>query len=401
MQAKQQDNGGKPQNDVIEIEIAPDFICWCAECSEKYPQFCYWATTMQLELLILHFVGTIRQSNFAQYIASLSNLILWLFAMDHTNYARWASVHIRDMQSLPLLHPNISTEFEAGKFTVHKSQHAFSAIALDQNHEQLNALVKDSGGAIGLTENSDALLRWMIAGPEVAYLLKQFESTLCNGNGDNSDNFTHHEQAPGKQKKFVQHVRALVAAFEDIGNPFLDTGNQLVALDTKWIADVTVAAINNIRSVGLSQYKTYVAERLTTQTKSIDDPISRNNFSVFHLSRATTAGKSANKLAAVKSDRNLFARLYIGCQTRGANLDEFFKHENHAYPPALSENGQLRFGNKSELLNCLEGLVTIKPTDSPRVDCMVLDGAAVVQILNTGNSRTFNDYALNIFLPYI
>ena len=76
MQAKQQDNGGKPQNDVIEIEIAPDFICWCAECSEKYPQFCYWATTMQLELLILHFVGTIRQSNFAQYIASLSNLIL-------------------------------------------------------------------------------------------------------------------------------------------------------------------------------------------------------------------------------------------------------------------------------------------------------------------------------------
>ena len=51
-------------------------------------------------------------------------------------------------------------------------------------------------------------------------------------------------------------MRALVAAFEDIGNPFLDTGNQLVALDTKRIADVTVAAINNIRSVGLSQYKT-------------------------------------------------------------------------------------------------------------------------------------------------
>ena len=49
----------------------------------------------------------------------------------------------------------------------------------------------------------------------------------------------------------------------------------------------------------------------------------------------------------------------------------------------------------------MEGLVTIKPTDSPSVDCMVLDGAAVVQILNTGNSRTFNDYALNIFLPYI
>ena len=63
---------------------ALDFICWCAECSEKYPQFCYWATTMQLELLILHFVGTIRQSNFAQYIASLSNLIPCFFC--HGSY---------------------------------------------------------------------------------------------------------------------------------------------------------------------------------------------------------------------------------------------------------------------------------------------------------------------------
>jgi hypothetical protein len=187
-------------------------------------------------------------------------------------------------------------------------------------------------------------------------------------------------------KKIVFSMFVLVAAFEDIGHPFLDNGNQLVALDTKWIGDVT-----QWQSVGVSQNETHVPERHTTQTKYINDPISRTQFSVFHLSRTKTA---------VKSDRNLFARLYIGigCQTRGANLDEFLKRENHAYPPALSENGHLMFGNKSELLNCLEGLLIIKPTDSPSVDCMILDGAAVVQMLNTGNSQL---YILCLCIEYL
>jgi len=44
---------------------------------------------------------------------------------------------------------------------VHKKRRRFSAIPIDQAHEQHNALVK-GGGAIGLTENPMALRRWMV-----------------------------------------------------------------------------------------------------------------------------------------------------------------------------------------------------------------------------------------------
>ena len=48
---------------------------------------------------------------------------------------------------------------------VHKTKKPFSSIALDQAHEQENAKVKGEGVAAGLTENTSALNRWMIAGP--------------------------------------------------------------------------------------------------------------------------------------------------------------------------------------------------------------------------------------------
>ena len=50
-------------------------------------------------------------------------------------------------------------------------------MAIDQAHKQNNALVKGDGGAVGLTENPKALLRWMVAGPETARVIQQFEIT--------------------------------------------------------------------------------------------------------------------------------------------------------------------------------------------------------------------------------
>lgn len=47
---------------------------------------------------------------------------------------------------------------------------------IDQAHEQNNALVKGSGGAVELTENPSAFRKWMLAGPEQARLLREFES---------------------------------------------------------------------------------------------------------------------------------------------------------------------------------------------------------------------------------
>lgn len=102
----------------------------------------------------------------------------------------------------------------------------------------------------------------------------------------------------------------------------------------------------------------------------------------------------------MKNDMALFAGLYISCQNREGNLDEFFRHENQACPPALSDAGKLHVGNKSQLLECLEG-VAESQADAPAVTSVVLDSTVIVQMLKPGTAKTFKEHAHQVFIPYI
>ena len=105
-----------------------------------------------------------READFNLYVEVLIRLVPWFFALGHSNYARWIPVHLRDMVNLKELHPSVYEQFMCGNFTVKKAAHAFSAIAIDQAHEQNNAIVKGDGGAIGLIENSQLFCDgWLVA----------------------------------------------------------------------------------------------------------------------------------------------------------------------------------------------------------------------------------------------
>ena len=56
-------------------------------------------------------------------------------------------------------------------------------MAIDQAHEQANAVIKADRGAIGVTEDPSALRRWMIAGPEVSHLVAEYEAAYGTKGG--------------------------------------------------------------------------------------------------------------------------------------------------------------------------------------------------------------------------
>ena len=103
-------------------------------------------------------------------------------------------------------------------------------MAIDQAHEQNNAAVKSDGGAIGLTQNPDALRSWMAAGPEVLRLTTEFESSVENFHKNPSETQQHHDQMRSTQ--FAQQVKNLVQVMEEMGNPFLEESNDLLRLET-------------------------------------------------------------------------------------------------------------------------------------------------------------------------
>ena len=64
-----------------------------------------------------------------------------------------------------------------GNFVVRKSAKKFSLIAKDQVHGPNNKSLQADGGASGLYESHEALILFMLAGPDCARIVEEFEAT--------------------------------------------------------------------------------------------------------------------------------------------------------------------------------------------------------------------------------
>ena len=138
-----------------------------------------------------------------------------MFALDHTHYERWLTVHIRDMMALPTKQAAVFKEFCEGEFVVQTTNSTFSAMAIDQCHEQRNADVKGSGGPIGHMDDAAALRRWMVAGPEVSRIVAEYEE--CSIQTSTAEiRSKHHEQHHGVQAAFQEDDKSLTSVLEEL-----------------------------------------------------------------------------------------------------------------------------------------------------------------------------------------
>jgi len=171
------------------------------------------------------------------YLDALTERVPWFVALDHTNYVRYIPVHLRDITELPTKHPYVAREFNAGNFTIEKTNRVFSAIAIDQAHDNV---------------------------------------------------------------------------MEELGNPFEEKSEDLLVLDSKEIADPSaVEAVKKAQKIGQQQFQTFTKECLVERTKPIGDTIHRNRLKLFVGSRTKTASKEKQQLTLMKSDVELFSRLYL------------------------------------------------------------------------------------------
>ena len=83
-------------------------------------------------------------------------------------------------------------------------------------------------------------------------------------------------------------------------------------------------------------------------------------------------------------------------------MDAFFRHGYHAWSPSLASNSTMHQTNKSVFMECLESLIQ---EDVPNVDVKIVDGAALVHIIDPKKSqvtvKTFQDYSQLVFFPYM
>ena len=209
------------------------------------------------------FIRSIRESNFDLFVRCVETILPWTFSLDHINYARWMSVFLEDLKSLPLNKQAAFQEFCKGKFTISKTNRKFSNIAEDHAHEQNNKVIKDDGGAIGLFDTPSALQEWATTMPYIADIIE--ESKLTNSQKNKS---SHHEDTDAYEEQFRIDQKSLISSFKFIGNPFTENEKGLVNIFTNEILPESSAlSVVNALQIGKDQMKSFIENSLYSSIK--------------------------------------------------------------------------------------------------------------------------------------
>ena len=139
------------------------------------------------------------------------------------------------------------------------------------------------------------------------------------------------------------------------------------------------------------------AMRLRNGHVAITDTIKRSALQTF--ARHTDDTKNRSKVIALRKDISLVCTLFLSLQSRpDFDLDNFFKYEHQKEPPSLSDQGKLRSGTKTDVLQCLT-IPKLTPPDD--VTVKVLDGPAVVHMVRPTYGTNYQQYVVRHFMSFI
>ena len=154
----------------------------------------------------------------------------------------------------------------------------------------------------------------------------------------------------------------------------------------------------NICTYGLDTIiSVYYISCLRNGRVAITDTIKRSALQTF--ARRTDDTKNRSKVIAQRKDISLVSTLFLSLQSRpDFDFGNFFKYENQKEPPSLSDQGKLRSGTKSDVLQCLT-IPKLTPPDE--VTVKVLDGPAVVHMVRPTYGTNYRQYVVRHFMPFI
>ena len=186
-----------------------------------------------------------------------------------------------------------------------------------------------------------------------------------------------HEDNKAYEERFRKDVPQLYEELKSRGNPLIEDGEELENINRKFIVSpASSASVRNTLNTGLQVYDIFCEERLVSGKRSIYDTISQNKLPLFRQTNTLSTPKRKLELLSFKPDCQLYASLYIASQARQADLDDFFAHENHAYPLSLPEYGKLWKTDKSEFLNCLQEIQEPSYNGPQDMKMIVINGVA-------------------------
>lgn len=356
--------------------------------------FKFWNEYLELASILLCFVRAERDGNWPLHLEMFKEMLPLMAVYDHSNYTRWGTVYLLDMQQLSETAPTVYAEFMDGNFVVKHTPQKFNNVSTDQALEFVNKMCKVSGGLVGITRTESAMNRWLLTCSERARIADEARAMA----GMVTHVSTMHKEASSARSKRdendIQKLTHQLVAF----NPFGRKHDDLLCISTNDVApDDVKNELLTARERGKSLIQELISKRLGPNA-SVDffEPIKKNNSKTFEaISSELSKQSCAPKV--LKADRKIYHRLLSAASSgREINLPNILKHELSPVPQSLASlDGQLHPTNKASLGHIIgDQFAKTELSQTTDKTCTLVDAMGIVQALQKPKgAQTFGDYA--------
>ena len=149
----------------------------------------FWWQYMTMVSILLSFTRAQRDGLWNLHLYSFKRMLPYFFRYDHVNYARWGTVYLAEMSTLP---PEVLLEFQEGNFVVKRTERRFNQVSADQRTEWLNATGKKSVGLVGIRIITSALNRWTLS-YNLRTVITSQTTAMMDLTAEDDDEYTHIE----------------------------------------------------------------------------------------------------------------------------------------------------------------------------------------------------------------
>ena len=363
------------------------------------PNCAFWFTYLELVSILLLFTRASRDGHWELHLSTFKRMLPYFFRYDHTNYAKWGTVYLAEMNMLP---QQVLSEFREGNFVVKVGHGKFNQVDGDHGQEWLNGAGKRGGGIVGITKSITALNRWTLSfnlRSAISMDTKSIYGINLEHSRDHKDtSLSRRRQDTSDEENVIQKIHS----FRVLSS---ETSMELHNIATKDRAtnEITESLLNVKYCLG--QMTQFVQDRLQhacEEHRGFHDTLKRNNPATF--AKLYEIKKTDTQKVTMKADPSVPQRLIIAYAAgRTVNLEEILKHELLPVPLSIAEtSGQLRTGTKSILMDALcMNIICAEEYDVPEDATLVIDGQALVMSIGRPQmSHTFEDFA-TVFLKVV
>lgn len=318
-----------------------------------------WFQLMNMVGILRSFIKAERMGLWDLHLKSVSEMLPFLAACGHNNYAKSCRIYLQKMVKLEETHPTVHSSFQQGMHVVRRSDRYWAGLSTDLVIEQeLMRSLKTAGGltrGTGMTETQRSL--WVLARPtcSAVNLLMEDLTQILYGTSEQ-----HKENAGPRQERDFKDTQAMVTYFEN-GSPF-GGDTQLRSIATGLTAYES-ANVDCAKAVGLK-----ILDAMTG--KVAKDFVFRRKEQAVQITTKQTAGGDCKRLDPAL----LFQRFIALAKRTRLPESECFRYELCSYPAALFDSSFMpRVPNKAEFAKAIALACKLE-----EIPCVLNDGTHYV-----------------------